>query len=85
MLFDMAVNMGKVNAVVCIQRAAGVKSDGLLGPVTRLALKEQDGPALLQEITAQRIMYYTSLETFKTFGLGWVRRALGLMASTRST
>lgn len=79
MLFDMAVNMGRTNAVVCLQRAAGVKDDGLLGPVTRAALKAKDGVSLLEEITVQRVMYYTTLETFPTFGLGWVRRSIRLL------
>jgi len=79
MLFDMAVNMGRGNAVVCLQRAVGVKDDGLLGPVTRAALKAKYGPQLLEEVTVERVMYYTSLETFPTFGLGWVRRSIRLL------
>jgi len=84
MLFDMAVNMGRGNAVVCLQRAVGVKDDGLLGPVTRAALKAKYGPQLLEEVTVERVMYYTSLETFKTFGLGWVRRSIRLLGQLTS-
>lgn len=80
LMFDMAVNMGKVRAVELVQRALGVKTDGILGPATRAAIKAMDKGPLVREITVQRIMYYTSLETFKTFGLGWVRRAVALTA-----
>lgn len=79
MLFDMAVNMGQRRAVSVMQRAAKVKDDGILGPVTRAALTAQNSRELLREITAQRIVYYADLETFKTFGLGWVRRSLKLL------
>lgn len=79
LLFDMAVNMGKTRAVMVLQRAAGVKDDGLLGPVSRAAIKAKDELELIAEVTVQRIMYYTSLETFGTFGLGWTRRAIRLM------
>jgi len=78
MLFDMAVNMGRLNAVRVLQRAVGVKDDGWLGPITRSALKAKQGPSLMEEITVQRIMYYTRLN-FDTFGLGWVRRSVRLL------
>ena len=79
MLFDMAVNMGRFSAVKCLQRAVGVKDDGWLGPVTRAALKANQGPSLMEEITVQRVMYYTTLDGFETFGLGWVRRSVRLL------
>lgn len=80
MLFDMAVNHGKVRAVQILQQAAGVKTDGWLGPVSKAAIKHTPLAELVREITVQRIMFYASLETFKTFGLGWVRRAIALNA-----
>jgi len=79
LLFDMAVNMGRSRAVACLQRAAGVEADGILGPATKQALKAKFGPELLEEITVRRIMYYASLETFKTFGLGWTRRSIATL------
>lgn len=79
LLFDMAVNMGRHNAICCLQSAAEVKVDGNLGPVSRAALKARNGPGLYREITARRIIYYTGLGTFKFFGLGWIRRSLKLL------
>lgn len=80
MLFDMAVNHGKVKAVEILQRGAGVNDDGILGPDSRVAIRAKDNDTLLQEITVQRIMFYISLGTFKHFGLGWVRRAVSLLS-----
>ena len=76
LMFDMAVNMGKSAAVRCLQRAVKVEVDGIMGPVTRKALKENYGRDLVGEITVQRVMFYTNLETFGSFGLGWVRRSI---------
>lgn len=76
LVFDMAVNMGKGPAVRCLQRAVNVHIDGILGPDTRAAVKAQYGRQLIGEITAQRLMFYFSLEIFPTFGLGWTRRSI---------
>lgn len=75
-LFDAAVNMGQSAAVCCLQRAVGTRPDGILGPITKEAVKAKYGRELVGEITSQRIMFYASLETFQTFGLGWVRRSI---------
>jgi lysozyme family protein len=78
-LFDMAVNMGRTKAIERLQEAVSVKVDGFLGPVTRTALKAKYGPELVAEIAVRRIMYYSSLDTFPTFGLGWVRRSVAMV------
>lgn len=75
-LFDMAVNMGKGAAARCLQRALGVQADGIIGPVTRDTVKTKDWRALLGEMTVQRIMFYSTLQTFQTYGLGWTRRSI---------
>lgn len=81
-VFDMAVNMGKTQAVRCLQRALGVPDDGWIGPVTKVAVKGSNEVTLASEITARRIIHYASLDDFPTFGLGWIRRAIGtLMAA----
>lgn len=79
MVFDMAVNSGRTPAMRCLQRALGVKDDGWVGPMTKQALKGRDERSLLAEIAAQRIIHYTLLHNFPTFGLGWVRRTIGTL------
>ena len=40
-LFDAAVNHGLLNARKIIQRAVGVKDDGMIGPVSLAAIRQQ--------------------------------------------
>ena len=75
----MPVNLGRRQAVSILQRAVKVKDDGILGPVTQAALIAGNSRELRREITARRIIYYTSLGAFETFGLGWIRRSLKLL------
>lgn len=76
LMFDMAVNLGHSAAVKVLQRAVNVQDDGIIGPITLAAVRANFGRDLLGEITAQRILYYTSLGTFYRFGRGWVRRSM---------
>lgn len=69
-VFDAAVNSGNVQAIKWLQRAAGVKEDGIIGPVTlRAALSVS--PA---KYSAMRLRFMTDLKTWPTFGKGWARR-----------
>lgn len=73
-VFDMTIQHGLPNAVRMLQRALGVTDDGVLGPLTRRALDDAILDSLLTELAAQRMVFYGSLSTFRTFGLGWARR-----------
>jgi len=53
--FDMVVNHG--NAVQLIQRALGVKVDGVFGRITRAKLFEAEPRRLYRELGAQRLEY----------------------------
>lgn len=79
-VFDAAVNQGPKRAAKFLQKALGVKADGVIGPVTVAAahrwatghswrLKE-----LLRQLHVQRAVSYASLLTFKAFGRGWMAR-----------
>ncbi|CAH0528430.1 hypothetical protein CTH30272_02114 [Allocatenococcus thiocycli] len=73
-MFDAAFNHGMRNASKIYQRAVGAKDDGRIGPKTmkcREALSEDD---VLLRFLAKRILFYTSLSTFATFGRGWSNR-----------
>lgn len=72
-VFDAAVNSGARTAVRWLQEAAGVRADGILGPVT-LAAVQADSAALLARFNGIRLSFMTDLATWPAFGRGWARR-----------
>lgn len=74
---DAAVNHGIENTVRWMQRAAQVADDGVFGPVTLQAIDKMDEADLVLLFNAERLEFYTKLKTFKTFGVGWIRRIAG--------
>lgn len=77
-VFDFAVNAGPSRAVRYLQQTVGATIDGVFGPQT-LAEVEKDiratsEAALIRQYQAAREAYYRSLNTFPTFGKGWLRR-----------
>lgn len=76
-LFDAAVNHGIGNAIRFLQRAANVADDGAIGPVTLAAVKAMSVTDVLARFNAARLMFYTNLSTWSTFGRGWARRVAG--------
>ena len=73
-LFDAAVNHGLLNARKLLQRAVGVKDDGVIGAVSLVAIRNQSAYALVNLFNAERINFYTRISTFNTFGKGWMSR-----------
>lgn len=78
-MFDAAVNSGPRQAILWLQRAAGVPDDGLLGPKTLTAVHALNADALRMKLLAQRLKFLSNLNTFGTFGRGWTRRVCDLM------
>lgn len=78
-VFDAAVNSGPGQAVKWLQRAVGVKADGVLGPVTLLAVKTQNPEVLLRRLLGQRLSFMADLVTWPAFGRGWARRIASQM------
>lgn len=72
MVFDCAVNCGVTTAKKLLQRAVGVKDDGVIGPKTRAAISNT--PDIEQRFAGYWLQYYTDLKGFDTYGKGWVRR-----------
>lgn len=72
--FDACVNHGRGNAVRFLQRAAGVADDGVMGSITLSAVKEMPISVLVSGFNRERLLFYTKLSTFDTFGRGWTRR-----------
>lgn len=73
-VFDGSVNSGEVQAIKWLQRAAGVKDDGLVGPVTLVAVKMADPVKLAVEFNIERLEFMTGLSNWQHFGRGWARR-----------
>lgn len=74
LLMDTAINCGINTAVVILQRTIRTKQDGIFGPKTMKKLQTTHLSETIAEITAQRSIYYASIDNFDHFGLGWMRR-----------
>lgn len=76
-VFDSAVNQGVRKATKMLQKAAGVRADGVIGPVTMGSIHAKVPAAVLNEFMARRMNHYGRLSSlFRTFGLGWSRRLI---------
>lgn len=73
-LWDFAINAGKSRAIKELQQAVGVPADGIIGPQTLAAVNSHDLNDIILSLTAERLKFYTSLSTFKTYGKGWTNR-----------
>lgn len=60
-VFDAAVHMGATQAVKLLQRALGVKDDGVLGPVTLAATPYLDGAKLCRLAGVEQMLFYGRL------------------------
>jgi lysozyme family protein len=73
-VFDYAVNSGVAKAVLTLQKAAGVKADGIVGPKTRAAVRNHPPAKLIWRINTRRLNFLQRLRHWATFGRGWGRR-----------
>ena len=84
-VFDGAVNSGPAQSAKWLQKALGIKADGVIGPVTLVAL--QDAPisptgasdskataSVIDKVLDQRLAFLKSLPTWSRFGKGWEAR-----------
>lgn len=73
-VFDTAVNSGVSQAAKLLQRAAGVKDDGAIGPITLAAIRAMDPQKLDKRFSGQRLRFMASLKTWPSFARGWANR-----------
>lgn len=78
-VFDGAVNSGVTQAAMWLQRACGVKDDGVIGPQTIRAANALHSEGLKRKILAQRLRFMAGLPNWPAFGRGWARRIADLM------
>ena len=78
-VFDGAVNSGVAQSSKWLQRACGVKDDGVIGPVTIRAASTLHSEGLRRRILAQRLRFMAKLPNWPAFSRGWVNRICDLL------
>jgi lysozyme family protein len=78
-VFDAAVNSGVAQSARWLQRAAMVRDDGVIGPITIKALEDFNANIVLRRMLAQRLKFMTDLAGWPVFSRGWARRIAELM------
>ena len=77
-VIDFAIHSGIRTATRALQRAAGVKDDGIFGPQTEYAVNGLAPERLLKRVTGERLEHLGRLLTRdpkqSAFALGWLRR-----------
>ena len=78
-LFETAVNLGVKQTVKLVQKALGLKADGILGPKTLEALNRTDPENFIKDFTLLRIAFYTNLanrnpKRYSLYLRGWINR-----------
>lgn len=81
-VFDAAVNSGVRQAIKWLQRAVGVKDDGVIGHKTLSAVVAMEPYKLAAVFNGQRLKFMTELNTFHVFGRGWARRVAENLINT---
>lgn len=73
-VYDCSINSGYSRAIKNLQEAVGVTPDGVIGVGTMNAISSFSETDLISRYCIQRLYFYASLSTFKTFGKGWRNR-----------
>ena len=82
-VFDCAVNAGTGRAARFLQQTVGVVADGAVGPKTLEAVTKMSADEIIETFCDLRAAHYKSLNTFATFGKGWMRRLDGIEAECK--
>lgn len=95
LLLDIHANHGPGNFTRIVQRAVGVKVDGVFGPKTRAALTAADGRRLYRELCAARLEFTGRIITgnlkdddrdgipdHTEFAAGWLNRQAEFVRTT---
>jgi lysozyme family protein len=84
LLFDFAVNAGVGRSIKTLQTAVGVTPDGGFGPMTMAAVQAVDPIELIERFSQAKEDFYRSLNTFATFGKGWLNRVADVKVKASS-
>jgi lysozyme family protein len=78
-LFDASVNSGPKQAIKWLQSAAGIKSDGIIGPMTQQAVAVLNPYDLKMTMLGARLRFMTNLTNWPSFSKGWARRVAAIL------
>lgn len=82
--FDMAVNMGSVQATRLLQRGLGVADDGAFGVVTMQAAQQAAVKDLIEKVSQYKVAFYKAVEQEHPqdvkFDRGWMNRVANVKA-----
>jgi lysozyme family protein len=78
-LFDGAVNSGPRQAIKWLQAAAGVKPDGIIGPITQQTVNVLPAQVTRQKMIGNRLRFMTELRNWPSFSKGWARRIAAVL------
>jgi lysozyme family protein len=84
LIFDFAVNAGVGRSIKTLQSAVGVTPDGGFGPMTMAAVQAVDPVELVEKFSQAKEDFYRSLNTFETFGKGWLNRVAAVKVKANS-
>lgn len=73
-LFDFAVNSGPQIAIRQLQKAIGVRVDGIIGNQTIGKINSMSESDLIMTLLAYRIKFMTRLKNWDDAGRGWMNR-----------
>lgn len=74
LVFDFAVNAGVGRSIKTLQSAVGTQPDGDFGTLTMAAVQLVSPQELIDKFSQTKEDFYRSLNTFDTFGRGWLSR-----------
>ncbi len=77
-IFDFGVNSGPSRAIRYAQMVVGAARDGIIGPVTLVAINAMDSNKFVDSLCDLRLGFLRSLRTWSTFGKGWSSRVADL-------
>jgi len=80
-VFDAAVNSGARRSLKWLQKAAGAKADGIVGPRTLAKVASLPEKHLIRLAILSRRKFLTGLKEWPTFGRGWTARINDVEAS----
>lgn len=74
LVFDFAVNAGVGRSAKTLQSAVGATPDGAIGSMTLAAVAKHSPDELIEKFSQAKEAFYRSLNTFETYGTGWLNR-----------
>jgi lysozyme family protein len=78
-LFDAAVHSGPAQSIRWIQGAVGVKTDGVIGPITQQAINVAPVQITRQKMLGLRLRFMTDRSNWPSFSRGWARRIASIL------